>query len=137
MNFKRKSVPISNGMEQEIKKEAPVENKTTENNQNKTNEVDNDKMWGIVSYIIFFLPLIFVKNRSAFLNFHVNQGLNLFIVALVGNIVLSMPISYFVIILGQIWGILMLVLAITGIVNVTKKEMKPLPIIGNLFNIIK
>jgi uncharacterized membrane protein len=120
----------------ETKKETPVANQTTENKQN-SDQVDNDKVWAIVAYFIFFLPLIFVKERSAFLKFHINQGLNLFIVALVGNIILSMPMNYFMIMLSQLWGLLTLILAIIGIVNVTKKEMKHLPIIGNLFNIIK
>ena len=61
-----------------------------ENKQNINIEMDNDKMWGIVAYIIFFLPLIFVKNRSAFLNYHINQGIILFIVSLIGNIIFKM-----------------------------------------------
>ncbi len=122
---------------QEEQKETSVINQPVENNQNKTNETNNDKMWGIVAYLIFFLPLLVVKNRSAFLNYHINQGIILFIVTVIGNIILSMPFSYAILMLGQLWGLLILVLAIIGIMNVTKKEMKPLPIIGKLYTFIK
>ncbi|MFA5934775.1 MAG: hypothetical protein WC827_02755 [Candidatus Paceibacterota bacterium] len=120
---------------QEQQKEAPI--KSTENQQNNNTQIDNDKMWAIVAYLIFFLPLLVVKNRSAFLNYHINQGIILFIVAFIGNIVFSMPFSYGILMLGQIWGLLVLILAIMGIVNVTRKEMKPLPLIGNLYKFIK
>ena len=95
---------------------------------------NNDKVMAIIAYIIFFIPLIAVKNRSTFLNFHVNQGLNLFIVALIGNIVLSVVHLYM---FSNIWSLLMVILAVLGIVNVTKNEMKPLPIIGEWFHLIK
>jgi len=99
-------------------------------------ENNNDKTMAIVAYILFFIPLIVSKNRSAFLNFHVNQGLNLFIVAIVGSIILGMlPFSlYFV---SQIWSLAMIILAIVGIMGVSKNEMKPLPVIGGFFNLIK
>ena len=53
--------------------------------------VDNDKLMGILSYlgILILIPLLATKNRSTFLNYHVNQGLNLIIVAIIGWIVFS------------------------------------------------
>ena len=52
-------------------------------------DTNNDKTMAILAYIIFFIPLLAVKNRSAFLNFHVNQGLSLFIVSFAGSVVIN------------------------------------------------
>lgn len=98
---------------------------------------NNDKVMAIIAYIIFFIPLIAVQKRSAFLNFHVNQGLGLFIVALVGNIALSAIFGWRFYMVSNIWSLLTVILAVLGIVNVTKNEMKPLPIIGEWFHLIK
>lgn len=98
---------------------------------------DNDKVMAILAYIIFFIPLLAVKNRSAFLNYHCNQGLGLFIVALAGSIVLGMILPYGLYMISNLWSLLMLVLMIIGIINVTKHETKPLPIIGNWFHLVK
>ena len=120
---------------QEQQKEALI--KSTEDQQNTNVQIDNDKMWAIVAYIIFFIPLLVVKNRSSFLNYHINQGLTLFIVSIVGNIIFYSLVGYTGFVLGQIWSLLIVVLVIIGIINASKKEMKPLPKIGNLFKIIK
>jgi len=97
-------------------------------------ENNNDKTMAILAYILFLIPLVAVQNRSAFLNFHINQGLNLFIVGVVGSVALSFFSLY---IFSNIWSLAILVLAIMGIMSASKNEMKPLPIIGGLFNIIK
>jgi len=127
---------------QEQQKETTSVNQTVENKQDTTSnnvgiDIDNDKMWAIISYFIFFLPLLLVKNRSAFLKFHINQGLSLLIVALAGNIIFDFFLVRMGFVLEQIWQLLMLVLLVIGIKNASKKEIKPLPIIGKLFNIIK
>jgi hypothetical protein len=38
---------------------------------------------------------------------------------------------------GWLWQIAVLALLVAGIMNVLKKEMKPLPIIGKLFTFLK
>jgi len=101
-----------------------------------TNDGSNDRTMAIIAYILFFVPLIAVKNRSTFLNYHVNQGLTLCIVAIVGSIVLSFLGWRFMMFIN-IWNLLIIVLAILGIVNASKNEMKPLPVIGTLFTLIK
>jgi uncharacterized membrane protein len=98
---------------------------------------DNDKTMAIIAYIIFFIPLLAVKNRSAFLNYHINQGLSLFIVALAGSVVLSAVFSWRFYMLGNLWNLLMIILAVLGIISASKNETKPLPVIGNWFHIIK
>jgi hypothetical protein len=112
----------------EINNNAPV---------NPTEQIDNDKLWAIVAYFILFLPMILVPNRSAFLNFHINQGIILLIVSLAGYFgfgILPFGISMF---FGWLWQIAVLALLVAGIMNVLKKEMKPLPIIGKLFTFLK
>lgn len=102
-------------------------------------EIDHDKLWGVFAYILFLIPLIGAKNRSSFLNYHINQGIILFLVTVVGNFGLDfLPwwlgmMSFF----KGIWNIAMLALLIIGIKNVLAKKMEPLPVIGKLFTFLK
>jgi hypothetical protein len=57
-----------------------MEQKTNEINH----EIDRDKLWSIVAYFLFLVPLLAVKNRSSFLNFHINQGIMAWIFCLGG-----------------------------------------------------
>lgn len=100
-------------------------------------EANNDKLMGILCYlgILVLIPLLISNKRSPFLNFHVNQGINLVIVWLIGCVIVGFVAQFSY--LMSIWQLLMLVMAILGIVNVVKNEMKPLPVIGNLFNLVK
>ena len=98
---------------------------------------NNDKNMAMIGYILFFVPLLAVKNRSSFLNYHVNQGLGLFIVALVGSVALNAIFGWRFYMISNIWNLLMIILAVLGIVNVSKNETKPLPAIGNWFHLIK
>ena len=103
---------------------------------NGNNEVNNDKLMGILSYlgILVLIPLLVSNNRSSFLNHHINQGINLVVVWLVGYVVLSFIQLWMFM---PIWQLLMLVLVIIGIINVSKNETKSLPVIGNLFHLVK
>ena len=107
-----------------------MENQERQNNT----QIDNEKMWAIVAYIIFFLPLIFVRNRSSFLNYHINQGLILFIFGVVGNAIINALNLYM---LSSLYSLVVIIFAIIGIMSANKNEMKPLPLIGGLFNLIK
>jgi uncharacterized membrane protein len=99
-------------------------------------EVNNDKLMGILSYlsILVIIPLLATKNRSAFLNFHVNQGVNLLIVEIIGWVILSVVGLWY---LMNLWQLIILVLLVIGIINVSKNETKPLPVIGTWFNLVK
>jgi uncharacterized membrane protein len=119
---------------QEQKIEAPVANQSTENKQNNTTEIDNDTTWGIIAYIIFFLPLIVIPKRSAFLNYHINQGLILFIFGVGGSVIINALGLYA---FSSLYLLAIVVLAVMGIINVNKKEMKPLPLIGGILHLIK
>lgn len=92
---------------------------------NQTNS--NAKLYGILAYIgILWLVGMFVQPEKddPFVRFHVNQGIVLFIAAVLVNF------------LATIWGIFgildigVFVLFILGIVNVCRGECKPLPLIG-------
>lgn len=95
---------------------------------------NDDKLWAILAYILFFLPLL-KDNRSEFLTFHTNQGTILFIVAFGGNIILSMiPILGWVLL--PILNIAVFILFVMGVLNASKMQMKKLPVIGD-FEIVK
>lgn len=106
---------------------------------NPTGEIDNDKLWGVVAYFLFFIPLLAVKNRSSFLNYHINQGIILLLVSVVGNFGLDFLPWYlgFLAFFKGIWNIAMLALLIIGIKNVLERKMSPLPVIGKLFTFLK
>lgn len=109
------------------------------NNQPAEMKLDSDKLWGILSYIFFPLPLIAVKDKSQFLIFHINQGIILAIVALVGAFGLDLlPFWLKILVLVKwIWNIFVLVLLVKGIQNVLNREMTVLPFIGKLFTFLK
>ena len=93
-------------------------------------DFDENKLWAILAYILFFLPMIFAKD-SKFANYHAKQGLVLFIAGLLINVVGGIiPILGWFIIL-PLGNILVIILAIIGIINAAKAEMKQLPLIGS------
>ena len=97
---------------------------------------NNDKVFAILSYlgILVLVPLLVSQNRSSFLNHHINQGLGLIIVSVIGWIGLSFIGMWQ---LMNVWQLLILILVIIGIINASKNEMKVLPVIGNWFHLIK
>lgn len=102
-------------------------------------DVEENKIMAIVGYILpilFFVPLINESSKnSPFAKFHANQQLVLLIVAIIVNIVGGIiPILGWFVIL-PIGTVAVVVLAILGIINAAKGEIKPLPIIGE-FKII-
>lgn len=110
-------------------------------------DVQQNKAMAIIAYFIFFIPLIAAK-ESQFARYHANQGLILLIfgvgLGIISGILSAVAIAAFSFGLLSIVGILMtilsiglLVLGIIGIVNAAQGKMKPMPVIGSLFNIIK
>jgi uncharacterized membrane protein len=98
-------------------------------------DVEKNKVMAILAYIIFFIPLIAAR-ESKFAMYHANQGLVLFLAAVVINIVGGIiPFIGWFVILPFGW-IAVLVFAIIGIINASKGEVKPLPLIGGI-SIIK
>ncbi|MEK3911623.1 DUF4870 domain-containing protein [Paenibacillus sp. FSL H7-0331] len=93
-----------------------------------------NKVIGIVAYIIFFLPLIVAK-QSRFAMYHANQGLLLLLVCIACNLVLG-AIPFLNLILVPIANLGALVLTILGIINAANGQIKPLPLIGK-YTLIK
>lgn len=104
----------------------------------KTDEMDSEKVWSVVAYLCFPLPLIFARNRTKLLNYHINQSIILLIVSVLGQIILS---SFFGNAMwsfpGRIWNLLITILMIVGIINAVNKKMEPLPVIGHMFTFLK
>ncbi|MFZ2188936.1 MAG: DUF4870 domain-containing protein [Candidatus Moraniibacteriota bacterium] len=102
-------------------------------------DAEKNKAMAIVGYIIpilFFIPLVSEAKNSPFAKFHANQQLNLLLAAIAVNVIGTViPILGWFIIL-PLGTILIFVLAIMGIINAVKGEMKKLPIIGG-FELIK
>lgn len=97
-------------------------------------DAEANKVAGILAYLIFFLPLLMAKD-SPFALYHANQGLVLFLLAVVINIVGSaIPILGWFIIL-PLGNLLVLALAVTGMINAANGLKKELPLIGK-YNIL-
>lgn len=103
-------------------------------------DVEKNKLMAIIGYIIpllFFIPLLSDETKnSPFAKFHANQQLVLLIAAVIVNIAGTIIpfIGWFLIL--PIGCIALLVIAIMGIINASKGEMKRLPLIGG-FEILK
>ena len=109
-------------------------------------DAQDNKIMAILAYlgILVLIPILAAK-ESPFARYHANQGLILFIASIAVYIVyyiLALVLAFSG--LGWLLYILYLVVAIgifvfviLGIVNAVKGECKPLPLIGNLFTIIK
>ena len=108
-------------------------------------DAGDNKTMGILSYILWFLPLITGDvNKSPFVKFHANQGLDLFILAIGYSVASTLLRWIFRLIFryGAIYSILsavtglaslaILVLLVMGILNAVNGQKKPLPIIGGI-----
>lgn len=98
-------------------------------------DIENNKIFAVLAYIIFFLPMLAAKD-SKFAMYHANQGLILFLTAVAVNVVGSfIPILGWFLIL-PFGNLAIMAWAVLGIIAAAKGETKPLPLIGS-FNILK
>lgn len=129
-------------VESEVIEEKKVDNTGNSNQNDQSNTI----LFSILSYIgiLWLIPLLVEKNDKV-VRFHVNQGIVLFIFDIIGSIAVSIlsaifvfipVISFLVVVIASLFGILCFVLMIIGIVNAANKSEKPLPIIGK-FQILK
>ncbi len=92
---------------------------------------DNLNLISGVGYIgiLFLLPLLmFPKNEYAI--FHANQGLNILIGSVIGNVILGMiPIFGWLIL--PFFNIAVLVIIVIGFINAYNGKKKKFPIIGD------
>lgn len=119
--------------------EQNAQNSQNQEQGNNSSDVEHNKPMAIIGYIIpllFFVPLLSDAKNSPFAKFHANQQLNLLLAAIAVNVVGTIiPVLGWFIIL-PIGSIILIVIAIMGIINAAKGEMKKLPIIGG-FSLIK
>lgn len=99
----------------------------------------DSKVQSILSYLgILWLVAYFVgkDNRDQFSRFHLKQGLGLIVTSIIFSIAIGIIVSIIpsLALVGNIVGILFLVLMIIGIINAANNKMAVLPVIGNYFN---
>ena len=107
-----------------------------------TEDVNNNKVFGILSYIgILFLIPLFAAKDSQYARFHVNQGLVLFLAEIVLNLaagIISFILGITIILLPLAYltelasGLICIVWLVIGIINACSGEPKKLPVIGNI-----
>ncbi len=106
----------------------------------QASSMDQNKLFAIIGYVVpmlFFLPLVTEAKNDAFAKYHANQQLNLLLFWVVGSV--ASTVLAFVLIgalLMPIVWIAGLVFMVLGIMNASKGEMKPLPLIGG-FSLLK
>ena len=96
-------------------------------------DIEKNKVMGLLAYILFFIPLLAAKD-SPFARYHANQGLVLFLAAILSSVILIIPILGWII--APILSIVITVLAVIGIINALNGKAKELPVIGK-FKILK
>lgn len=112
-----------------------VNNVVDETAQMDPQDIENNKVISLFSYIgiLFLIPLLAAKD-SRYARFHANQGIILFIFAIIVNIVIAILglIPVVGLIIGWVLSIAELVLLIIGIVNAVTGKAKELPLIGKI-----
>lgn len=99
-------------------------------------DVNNGKTMAIVAYLVFFVPLLMDDmKRNNFVMYHTEQSIVLLIFNIIAGIVGTITCG-----IGLILYIPWLVFLIMGIMNASKGECKPLPLIGSFgekFGLVK
>lgn len=95
----------------------------------------------IVAYILFFIPLLTGDaKKDSFVKFHVKQGLTLFILVVLINVIKGILPYQIIWSFGWIFWLLSLgtlVLLIMGISNAWNNKREPLPVIGKFADLFK
>lgn len=107
-------------------------------------DLEENKGITFLSYIgIFFLIPLLAKRESAFAQYHAKQGM----VLQVGILVVFIPIfifglipliGWFILFFGWAFVVIFYITSIIlGLINVSKGEMKPVPLVGTIAEQIK
>lgn len=101
--------------------------------QGADKDIQENKTIAYLSYlgILFLVPML-VKKESKFAQFHAKQGLILTIAWFLGSFL------YVFMGLGALIHLVLIIFSIMGLINVSKGEMKDLPVVGDIakkFNI--
>lgn len=92
----------------------------------------------VIAYILFFVPLLTGDaKKDAFVKFHTKQGLVLFLLVVLLNVLGWIVPFYFWFMISWILSLGTLVLLIIGISNALGGKQQPLPLIGKFADIFK
>jgi len=92
----------------------------------------------VIAYILFFVPLLTGDaQKDSFVKFHTKQGLVLFILMVLINMVGWIMPFFFWVSISWILSLGSFVLLIIGIVNAANGKQEPLPIIGKYADVFK
>ena len=88
-------------------------------------DIESNKLMGILCYLsILWLVPYFTTKDSPFVRFHLNQGLTVLIIGLVGACLQFIPV------VGWLVSVAAFALSIIGIVNVVSGKVQELPLVG-------
>jgi uncharacterized membrane protein len=105
----------------------------------KNKDEDNKYLFGILSYVIFIVALIWYAvdlrlRQDRFMKYHLKQGLALFVAYVLGMFIAKL-LSFIDIVgdmvEGAVW-VAFLIYVVIGIVHVYHRETRPLPGIGHI-----
>ena len=115
-------------------------------NNNTAVATDNTKVFSILAYLLFFVPLLAGAHKtSEIVKFHTNQGIVIAISygiwmilrAIIGSIAgYVFGFGTIVSLLFSLTSLVFLTLTVIGVLNAANDRMKPLPVIGR-FVILK
>lgn len=92
----------------------------------------------VIAYILFFIPLLTGDaKKDPFVKYHTKQGLVLFLLAFLINVLGWIIPFYFWFSISWILSLGVLILLIIGISNAVGGKQQPLPVIGNFADIFK
>ena len=100
-----------------------------ENQPQTSSKKEKNTGMAIVAYIIFFIPLLTESKNDPFVKFHVKQGLVLFIGEIIVGVI-SYILPWQLLMISRLLDLGLFALMIIGILNASKGEQKPLPVIG-------
>jgi uncharacterized membrane protein len=99
-------------------------------------DAQNGKTMAMLAYLVFFIPLLMDDMKTNnFVMYHTEQGIVLVILNVVCAILATVTCG-----IGLVLYIPWLIFMVIGILNASKGECKPLPLVGSFgekFNLIK
>lgn len=98
----------------------------------------HDTTMAVIAYIIFFIPILTgATKKSSFVKYHVKQGLTLFLLVVLINVIGWVFPFYLWFQISWLLSFGTLILLIIGISNAVSGKEKPLPVIGQFADYFK